>query len=67
MTEAGTIGEQARQEAIRRNYGSRMADWFERGAYAASKGAAVPPARRPTRAWFLNGVRWFEAQQALPI
>ena len=35
--------EAARQEAIRRGYGPRIADWFVRGAYAAATGAEHAP------------------------
>lgn len=53
--------EAARQEAISRGYGPRMADWFVRGAYAAATGAEHAPSRRPTRAWYLDGTRWYVA------
>lgn len=59
------MDEAARQEAIRRGLGPRIADWFVRGAHCAATGQTDGgPSLLPTRAWWKDGVRWFEQQAA---
>ena len=57
------ISEAACQEALRRGFGPRIADWFVRGAYAQYTGQLAVPSHFPRRGWYLDGARWAQSKQ----